>query len=126
MKKVTYLTESAKKFSREEAIAEAKRCLLCEEAYCNKKCPINSNPKEFVELVATEQFDKAIGLIRDNNPLFYSICTRVCPYDSYCVGGCRNSKLADDPIMIPFIQKYLVDYCDETDEIISRDRKSVV
>ena len=119
MKKVTYLTESAKKFSREEAIAEAKRCLLCEEAYCNKKCPINSNPKEFVELVATEQFDKAIGLIRDNNPLFYSICTRVCPYDSYCVGGCRNSKLADDPIMIPFIQKYLVDYCDETDEIIS-------
>ena len=36
MKKVTYLTESAKKFSREEAIAEAKRCLLCEEAYCNK------------------------------------------------------------------------------------------
>ena len=82
MKKVTYLTESAKKFSREEAIAEAKRCLLCEEAYCNKKCPINSNPKEFVELVATEQFDKAIGLIRDNNPLFYSICTRVCPYDS--------------------------------------------
>ena len=25
MKKVTYLTESAKKFSREEAIAEAKR-----------------------------------------------------------------------------------------------------
>ena len=119
MKKVTYLTESAKKFSREEAIAEAKRCLLCEEAYCNKKCPINSNPKEFIELVATEQFDKAIGLIRDNNPLFYSICTRVCPYDSYCVGGCRNSKLADDPIMIPFIQKYLVDYCDETDEIIS-------
>ena len=119
MKKVTYLTESAKKFSREEAIAEAKRCLLCKEAYCNKKCPINSNPKEVVELVATEQFDKAIGLIRDNNPLFYSICTRVCPYDSYCVGGCRNSKLADDPIMIPFIQKYLVDYCDETDEIIS-------
>ena len=42
MKKVTYLTESAKKFTKEEAIAEAKRCLLCEEAYCNKRCPINS------------------------------------------------------------------------------------
>lgn len=119
MKKVTYLTESAKKFTREQAIQEAKRCLLCEEAYCDKKCPIASNPKEFVNLVATEQFDKAIGLIRDNNPLFYSICTRVCPYDSYCVGGCRQSKLEDDPIMIPYIQKYLVDYCDETDDIIS-------
>ncbi|MEI3235463.1 MAG: hypothetical protein V8S33_14100 [Intestinibacter bartlettii] len=51
MKKVTYLTVSAIKFSKEEAIAEAKRCLLCEEAYCNKKCPINSNPKEFVEWI---------------------------------------------------------------------------
>ena len=53
MKKVTYLTESAKKFTKEEAIAEAKRCLLCEEAYCNKRCPINSNPKEFVKLDRT-------------------------------------------------------------------------
>ena len=121
MKKVTYLTESAKKFTKEEAIAEAKRCLLCEEAYCNKRCPINSNPKEFVKLVATEQFEKAIKLIRDNNPLFYSICTRVCPYDSYCVGGCRKSALGDNPIMIPFIQKYLVDYCDASDEVITSD-----
>ena len=119
MKKVTYLTESAKKFTKEQAIAEAKRCLLCEEEFCNKKCPIGSNPKEYVELVATEQFDKAIGLIRDNNPLFYSICTRVCPYDSYCVGGCRQSKLDEDPIMIPYIQKYLTDYCDQNPNLIT-------
>ncbi len=119
MKKVTYLTESAKKFTKEQAIAEAKRCLLCEEEYCNKKCPIGSNPKEYIKLVATEQFDKAIGLIRDNNPLFYSICTRVCPYDSYCVGGCRQSKLDEDPIMVPYIQKYLTDYCDQNPNLIT-------
>lgn len=118
MKKVTYLTESAKKFTKEEAIQEAKRCLLCEEAYCNKKCPIGSNPKQFLELVAKEEFEKAISLSKDNNPLF-SICARVCPYESYCVGGCRQSKLGDKPIMIPHIKKYVDDNYNKPDHIIA-------
>ena len=40
MNKVGYLTESGKYFTQEEAIGEAKRCLLCENNHCSKNCPI--------------------------------------------------------------------------------------
>lgn len=108
MNKVGYLTESSKYFTKEEAIQEASRCTLCEDAPCSKGCPIGSDPRKFVELVARGELENAVELLRDNNPLA-SICARVCPYDIHCVGECRKTELKE-PIMIPYIQKFLTDY----------------
>ena len=36
MNNVGYLTESGKYFTQEEAISEARRCLLCDDEYCSK------------------------------------------------------------------------------------------
>lgn len=108
MNKVGYLTESGKYFTKEETISEAKRCLLCNEEYCNNNCPIEVNPKYIIKLVASDEIEKAIQTIREKNPLA-AICSRVCPYETYCVGACKNSKL-ERPIMIPYIEKFLTEY----------------
>ncbi|MGL6107998.1 FAD-dependent oxidoreductase [Romboutsia sp.] len=108
MSRVEYLSESSRNFSKEEAILEASRCILCEDAPCSKGCPINSDPRVFVELVGKGELDKAVDVLRENNALS-AICARVCPYDIHCVGGCRQTSL-NEPIMIPYIQKFLTDY----------------
>ncbi len=119
MSSVGYLTESAKYFIEEEAILEAKRCLLCEDAPCSKGCPIGSDPRVFVELVANGEIEKAAEVLRKNNPLA-GICSRVCPYDTYCVGGCRKTSLKN-PIMIPYIQKFITECEKEKKSIIKSD-----
>ena len=108
MNNVGYLTESGKYFTKEEAISEAKRCLLCESSYCSKHCPIEVDPKYIINLVADEKIDEAVKVIRERNPLA-AICSRVCPYETYCVGGCKNSDLKE-AIMIPYIEKFLTEY----------------
>ena len=107
MNKVGYLTESGKYFTQEEAVIEAKRCLLCENNHCGENCPIGVNPKEVIRLVADSKIEEAVDLLRENNPIA-AICSRVCPYESYCVGGCKNSNL-EEPIMIPYIEKFLTE-----------------
>lgn len=108
MNKVGYLTESARKFTKEEAIAEASRCTLCEDAPCSKGCPINCDPRVLVELVGKGEIEKAAEVLRENNALS-AICARVCPYDIHCVGECRKTDLSE-PIMIPYIEKFLTEY----------------
>ncbi|SCI40477.1 MULTISPECIES: FAD-dependent oxidoreductase [unclassified Romboutsia] len=120
MNNVGYLTESGKYFTKEEAISEAKRCLLCEASYCSKNCPIEIDPKYIISLVAEERIDEAVKVIRERNPLA-AICSRVCPYETYCVGGCKNTELKE-PIMIPYIEKFLTEYEKESNWKIS-DKK---
>ncbi|MGL4913960.1 MAG: FAD-dependent oxidoreductase [Romboutsia sp.] len=121
MSSVGYLTESAKYFTEEEAILDAKRCLLCEDAPCSKGCPIGSNPRAFVELVAKGEIQEGVELLRENNPLA-GICSRVCPYETYCVGGCKQTSLKE-PVMIPYIQKFLAEYEKDTSSIIKTELK---
>lgn len=108
MNNVGYLTESGKYFTQEEAISESKRCLLCEEEHCSKNCPIEADPKSIIKLVSDENIEEAVKMIREKNPLA-AICARVCPYESYCISGCKNTELKD-PIMIPYIEKFLTEY----------------
>ncbi|MBC5996802.1 dihydropyrimidine dehydrogenase [Romboutsia ilealis] len=108
MNNVGYLTESGKYFTQEEVISEARRCLLCDDEYCSKNCPIDVNPKDIIQLVANEKIEEAVKIIREKNPLA-AICARVCPYETYCIGGCKNTELKD-PIMIPYIEKFLTEY----------------
>lgn len=120
MNKVGYLTESSKYFTKEEAIFEASRCTLCEDAPCNNGCPIGCDPKAFVGLVAKGELENAVELLRENNPLA-SICGRVCPYDSHCVSECRNTDIKE-PIMIPYIEKFLKDY-EKENNLLPKEEK---
>jgi len=81
--------EVALGYSKEEAIAEAQRCLACKKNPCNEACPLHCCPAEYVELIAGGDFDGALAQILEYNPLA-ATCGRVCVH--YCEGKCTLGK----------------------------------
>ncbi|MBU4484432.1 hypothetical protein KKA47_03315, partial [bacterium] len=81
-----------KKYQLHEAIMEAQRCLICEDAPCNVGCPAAVDAKGFIRKLRFEQLEGAARLIRDGNPLGAS-CAYICPSCGLCGKGCTSSKL---------------------------------
>ena len=55
--------EVALGYGKEEAIAEAKRCMACKKLPCDEACPLHCAPAEYLELIAEGDFDKALAQI---------------------------------------------------------------
>jgi glutamate synthase (NADPH/NADH) small chain len=81
--------EVALGYTKEEAIAEAQRCLACKKNPCNEACPLHCCPAEYVDFIAQGDFDKAVAQILDYNPLA-ATCGRVCVH--YCESKCTLGK----------------------------------
>ena len=77
--------EVLRPYTREEAIAEAQRCLQCALPYCVEACPITQDCRGYVSLIAAGQFDTAARLILRENPLASTLC-KVCY--RYCEDAC--------------------------------------
>lgn len=82
------------------------------EAPCSKACPAHVNVAGYVSLVGEKRFAEAYSLIMQNNP-FPSICGRICTHP--CEGEC-NRGLADKPIAIRDLKKYVADTAYANDE----------
>ena len=89
------------------AVAEARRCLLCEDAPCEKGCPAGVGIVRFVKAIRSQNFKKAIATIRESNVLA-GVCARVCPHTSLCEGRCSATDLAE-PIAIGVLQRFCAD-----------------
>ncbi len=74
-------------YNKEEAMAEASRCLNCKNAQCMKGCPVSINIPAFVEQVKNGDFTKAYEIISESSAL-PAVCGRVCPQESQCEGKC--------------------------------------
>jgi len=98
--------EVALGYSKEEAIAEAKRCLACKKLPCNEACPIHCLPAEYIELIAEGDFDRALAQILEYNPLAAS-CGRVCVH--YCEAKCTLGKKGT-PLAIASLKRAAADY----------------
>jgi glutamate synthase (NADPH/NADH) small chain len=98
--------EVALGYSKDEAIAEAERCMACKKFPCNEACPIHCAPAEYVELIAEGDFDKALAQILEYNPLVAS-CGRVCAH--FCEAKCTLGKKGT-PLAIAFLKRAAVDY----------------
>ena len=64
-------------YNKEEAMAEASRCLNCKNAQCMKGCPVSINIPAFVEQVKNGDFTKAYEIISESSAL-PAVCGRVC------------------------------------------------
>jgi glutamate synthase (NADPH/NADH) small chain len=60
-------------FTKEQALAEASRCLNCKNPMCKKGCPVNVNIPDFIQEIKNENFQKAGEIIRQSNML-PSVC----------------------------------------------------
>lgn len=81
-------------YAEKQAIAEAGRCIQCDNASCIRKCPVNVNIKLFLKQVAEGNFKGAFFTIKKDNPI-PAIAGRVCPQESQCEGVCTLGKIGD-------------------------------
>lgn len=100
-------------YTKEEAIAEAKRCLGCSRPLCVEGCPVGVNIPAFIERIKEGDFKGALRKIKEKN-LLPSICGRVCPSEYQCESKCVLGRLGA-PISIAGLERAAADYGEEED-----------
>lgn len=95
--------------TRDQAVAEANRCLYCYDAPCVAACPTDINIPEFIKRIATDNVKGAAKTILEANILGHS-CARVCPVEVLCAGNCVYAEKGEPPIMIGKLQRYATEY----------------
>lgn len=95
-------------WSKDRSIAEANRCLYCEDAPCITACPTGIDVPTFIRKIATDNVKGAARTILDSNVLGMS-CARVCPVEVLCVGSCVYNHTDRPPIQIGQLQRYATD-----------------
>lgn len=101
MKEVKFLTDA-------QLYSEVDRCLYCQEKPCEKACPVNCSPADFIMAIRSKEnsdFKTSAKIIMGSNPLG-GVCGAVCP-DWFCMKACSKSGL-DSPINIPPVQATII------------------
>ncbi|MBR4355727.1 MAG: NADPH-dependent glutamate synthase [Elusimicrobiaceae bacterium] len=83
----TNFEEVAQIFTKEEALAEANRCLSCKNARCQANCPVGVQIPAFIALLKEGNVGEALAKIMETS-LLPAICGRVCPQEKHCEGNC--------------------------------------
>jgi len=100
--------EVAEGYTVERAIAEARRCLSCQDPVCEQGCPVNVPIRDFVRHVALGDFAGAAAAIRRRN-LLPAICGRVCPVEHQCELRCVLAP-RQDPVGIGRLERFVADW----------------
>jgi glutamate synthase (NADPH) small chain len=93
-------------YSKEDAILEAKRCIQCRRPWCVEACPIDQDCREYIRLIAADDFDGAARVTLRENPLSTCLC-KVCYH--YCEDACVVKKKGV-PIAIRHLKRAALDY----------------
>ena len=72
---------------------------------CKAECPAHISAQGFVAFAAQGKYDKALNVIKDQNPL-PAVCGRVCHHP--CESACTRGEL-DEPLAIKEIERFLAD-----------------
>jgi glutamate synthase (NADPH) small chain len=93
-------------YSRDDAVLEAKRCIQCHRPWCVEACPITQDCREYIRLIADEDFDGAARVTLRDDPLATSLC-KVCY--RYCEEWCVVAKKGV-PIAIRHLKRAALEY----------------
>lgn len=100
--------EVSKGFTKEQAIAEASRCLNCKRPMCVGQCPVSIRIPDFISAVKEGDFAKAGCIISEDSAL-PAVCGRVCPQETQCEGACVLGKKGE-PIAIGALERFVADW----------------
>ncbi|MGI6096551.1 MAG: FAD-dependent oxidoreductase [Dethiobacteria bacterium] len=75
---------------------------------CQTSCPIHQDIREYINLIARGEFNKALEVIRKTNPLPAS-CGYICAH--YCQDECRRSDL-DGSLSIKALKRFAEEHGD--------------
>lgn len=95
-------------YTKEEAQAEATRCLQCKKARCIEGCPVGIDIPAFLELVKEGEFLEAAKKVKEKN-LLPAICGRVCPQETQCEGVCALGH-KDESVAIGKLERFVADF----------------
>ncbi len=110
-KRATNFDEVCLGYNKEEAMAEASRCIGCQNAQCMKGCPVSINIPGFIGACKTGDFEEAYKLISESSAL-PAVCGRVCPQESQCEGKCIRG-IKGEAISIGKLERFVADYARE-------------
>lgn len=105
--------EAEQGFTKEQAVAEAKRCLHCKKPMCVSGCPINNDIPSFIAAIAQEKFEVAYEIINKTNSL-PSVTGRVCPQELQCEGKCVLG-IKGKPMAIGKLERFVADMHETSD-----------
>lgn len=74
-------------FTKEEAAAQASRCVQCGDPFCHNKCPLHNFIPYWLKATSGFNRELAFKLSNESNP-FPEITGRICPQDRLCEGDC--------------------------------------
>lgn len=94
-------------YDKEEAMAEATRCLQCKNPQCVKGCPVNIDIPGFIKEVAEGNVEAAYHVIGEYSAL-PAVCGRVCPQESQCEAKCIRG-IKGDAVSIGKLERFVAD-----------------
>ena len=98
-------------YNKEEAMAEANRCIGCKNAQCVKGCPVAIDIPGFIGSVKEGNIEEAYQIISQSSAL-PAVCGRVCPQESQCEGKCIRG-IKGEPISIGKLERFVADWARE-------------
>ena len=98
-------------YTREEAVAEAKRCIQCKNPKCVPMCPVSIDIPGFINEIANENFERSAEILNEYSSL-PAVCGRVCPQEDQCEKTCILG-IKGDAIAIGKLERFAADYAIE-------------
>lgn len=105
-------------YTKEEAMAEASRCLNCKKPLCVTQCPVTIEIPEFIQCVKNGEFEEAARVIARSSAL-PAVCGRVCPQEVQCEGKCVLG-IKGEAIAIGKLERFVADFSRENDVDLSK------
>ena len=94
-------------YNKEEAEAEASRCLNCKNPFCVQGCPVSINIPGFIQKVKESDVAGAYEVISESSAL-PAVCGRVCPQEKQCEAKCVRG-IKGEAVSIGKLERYVAD-----------------
>lgn len=100
-------------YNKEEAMAEAERCLNCKNPHCVDGCPVSIQIPDFIQKLKNGDFEEAFRIISTSSSL-PAVCGRVCPQEIQCEGKCIRG-IKGEAVAIGKLERFIADWARENE-----------